>query len=175
MHLYLYSSVLCTQLSVPRNLPTEETFYSFLSPHSCWWCLSDGVWLKWTVSLKSRKNVLPPLSGSMWCGWSCDQATHNEQKVPANLQVGNLNYSRRQEYFIWGYAFWRVISDYSLLMFIENVLRFHLDFSCKRRRRQIFGNPLCSITLDLGCVPRFSTKCRSELLQDVHVQIWISL
>ena len=66
---------------------------------------------------------------------------------------------------------------YRLLVFIENVLRFHLDFSCRRCRGQIFGNPLYSITSDWGSVPRFSTKRRSELLQDVHVQtgsyLWI--
>jgi hypothetical protein len=78
----------------------KKLLYSVLSPRSYWSCLSNGVWLKWTVSLKCRKSVLPPLSGSMWCGWSCDQAKHNERKVPTNLQVGNLYHNRRQEYFV---------------------------------------------------------------------------
>jgi len=60
-------------------------------------------------------------------------------------------------------------------MFIENIPRFHSDVSCRLCRRQIFGNPLYSITSDWGCVPRFSTKFLSELLQDVHVQTGIYL
>lgn len=64
---------------------------------------------------------------------------------------------------------------YRLMMFIENIPSFRLDFSCRRCRGQIFGNALYSIASDWGCVPRFSTKSRSELSQDVHVQTGIYL
>jgi hypothetical protein len=177
MHLYLQSSVLRTCLSVPCNLPAEEPFIfsSFtlllLIVPVCWRMAGvdsvgkvsqeravstirfDVVWLNvrsgYTLWMKGASQPTGGESAPQYETRLFHESTASEGRFPT----------------------------YRLLMFIENSLSFHLDFSCRRCRGQIFGNSIYSITCDWGCVSRFSTKCRLELLQDVHVQseiyLWI--